>query len=95
MTVALFTKRGVITAEIPRIRSVLVIFEPIILPSAMPELPRRPAMVLITSSGMEVPKATTVKPITKEEMPNFLATEDDPSTSISAPLSKKINPTRR
>ncbi len=79
-------------AEIPRIRSVFEIFDPIILPNAIPELPFMLASILTTNSGAEVPKATIVRPITKEEMPYFRAIEDDPSIITSAPLIKNTKP---
>jgi len=37
-------------------------FEPITLPSAMSPWPRSPALMPTTSSGAEVPSATTVRP---------------------------------
>lgn len=92
LTVCLFTTNGAITADVPRIKRVLVILDPIMFPRAIPVLPRKLAKALTINSGADVPKATTVKPITKVEILNFLATEEDPSTTISAPLIKKINP---
>ena len=67
-------------------------FDPIIFPKAMSELPLMLAKVLTINSGIEVPKATIVKPITKVEMPYFLAIDDEPSISMSAPFNKKMKP---
>lgn len=91
-TVLFLTARGKIIAETPRIKRVLEIFDPIILPRAIPVDSFQAAIELTISSGADVPKATIVKPMTKFDRPNFLAIEDDPSTKISAPLTKKTNP---
>jgi len=92
LIVACFTTSGAISAATPKIRRELDIFEPIILPRAMPVLPLMLAITLTTSSGAEVPKATTVKPIKKAETPNRLAIDDEPSTMISAPLMRNTKP---
>ncbi len=70
----------------PRINRILVIFEPIILLIANSVAPWALEKILIKSSGMEVPNATIVIPMTKDDMPYFLAIEDEPSTKRSAPL---------
>ena len=49
--------------------------------------------IFTTNSGIEVPNATTVKPMTKSDMPKRLAMADAPSTRKSAPLTKAIKPT--
>ena len=64
---------------------------PTTLPTAMPEEPDKAACKLVTSSGDEVPKPTSVSPITMGDRPNPLATETDPRTSISPP---RTSPTR-
>ncbi|OPY22607.1 MAG: hypothetical protein A4E23_00716 [Methanomethylovorans sp. PtaU1.Bin073] len=43
---------------------------------------------------MEVPNATTVNPITNDEIPKCLARADAPSTNQSAPLYKNARPIR-
>lgn len=53
----------------PRINRTLKTFEPRTLPMAMPLLPFLAATTLVASSGMEVPIATTVKPITASLTP--------------------------
>ena len=44
---------------------------------------------------MDVPKATTVKPIAKLDIPYFFAAEDAPLTRKSAPFIRMANPTKR
>jgi hypothetical protein len=48
--------------------------------------------MLTNNSGVEVPKATTVRPIAIEEILNFLATEEAPFTRKSAPFIRITNP---
>lgn len=47
------------------------------------------------SSGMEVPKATIVRPMTRLEMPSFFAREEAPRTRISAQPIKIARPNIR
>lgn len=61
----------------------------------MPVAPLRLELTLTTSSGAEVPKATMVSPMMISEIQNFFATEEEPSTSISAPLMRKTKPIRK
>jgi len=68
------------TLVIPSMRRILAIFEPTILPRAMSGFHLRLAKTLTASSGREVPNATTVRPMTRLEIPNFLAIEADPET---------------
>jgi hypothetical protein len=49
-------------------------------------------MAFTTSSGAEVPMATTVKPITISETLNLLARDEAPSTRKSAPFMSNANP---
>jgi hypothetical protein len=55
------------------------------LPIAIPALPFIDDMTLITSSGAEVPNATTVSPITRSVMPQLLASDEAPSVRKLAP----------
>ena len=66
---ALMTK-GSRTALTPRMRAMLAILEPIMLPMARASSPTRTAKKLRTNSGIEVPIATTVRPMTMGRMPN-------------------------
>jgi hypothetical protein len=50
---------------------------------------------LTISSGIEVPKATTVRPMAKLEIPYFLAADDAPLTRKSAPFIKIPNPSSK
>jgi len=50
------------------------------------------AIILTNSSGDEVPKATTVRPITKSEIFSLLAIEEEPSTRKSAPFISRTKP---
>ena len=48
-----------------------------------------------TNSGMDVPNATMVRPMTRSVTPKRLASLDAPSTSQSAPLTKSTKPTTK
>jgi len=48
-------------------------------------------IIFTTNSGALVPNATIVKPITSEEIQNFLATDEAQSTNISAHLISIVN----
>jgi hypothetical protein len=50
---------------------------------------------LTISSGIEVPNATIVRPITRLEIPNFFAREEAPRTRISAQPIKIARPNMR
>jgi hypothetical protein len=71
-------------AEIPNISSILAIFDPTTLPKAIAVLPDKALVTETTSSGVDVPNATTVNPITIGLIFSFRATADAPSTSKSA-----------
>jgi hypothetical protein len=47
---------------------------------------------LTINSGAEVPKATMVKPITIDDIFNFLAMDDEPSTNRFAPEIRSTKP---
>ena len=86
------TVRGNIRPENPKTSKVLDILLPIMFPNTISLCPSILENILITSSGTEVPKATTVNPITISEIASFLANEEDPLTSKSAPLTSNIKP---
>ncbi len=65
---------------------------PTILPMAIAAFPWRLALRLTNNSGVEVPKATTVSPITRSETCNRRARDEAPSTSQPAPAKRSINP---
>jgi hypothetical protein len=65
---------------------------PTTLPTAIMLFPWMEEMRLTTSSGAEVPKATTVKPMTIGVTPMLRARLEDPFTSHSAPKYSSTNP---
>jgi len=75
--------------------STFAIFEPITFPTAISELPSIAAIILTTSSGSEVPNATTVNPITNGGMPRRAAILTPPLTIHSAPKYSMVEPTAR
>ena len=83
--VVLFMFRGTKMAVIPRIANILKMLLPNILPSANAELPFIDDTVLTTNSGVEVPNATTVRPMTMADIFSLCARAAPPSTSILAP----------
>ncbi len=81
-------------AAAPRIRRILKICEPIILPIAMSELPLRAAEMEVTNSGKLVLKATMVRLIKRSLMPKKRAISSVPSTTQSAPIFKATMPSK-
>lgn len=80
-TVLLCTVSGKIMEETPRIIRILKILLPTALPMAISVFPLIDAKIFTASSGLEVPKATTVKPITRSLTFHDLASDEAPSTS--------------
>ena len=76
---------GLNNADMPKIREILQILLPITFPTAIMLFPFMEETRLTTNSGVDVPKATTVRPITTGVTPRLLARLDDPLTSHSAP----------
>ncbi len=74
-----------ISAAIPRINPTLAMLLPKTLPSTKSVLPFHAAVAQATISGIEVPKATTVRPITNGDTWSAAATREAPRTSHSAP----------
>ncbi len=81
----IWTRIGRIRAAIPRIRAMFATFEPTTLPIAMSPLCRTEATTPTSSSGIEVPMATTVSPMTSALTPRLRASRDAPRISTSAP----------
>lgn len=54
--------------------------EPTTLPTAMPGAPTSAACTLVVSSGVEAPKATSVRPINSGDMPGAAASDAAPRT---------------
>ena len=65
---------------------------PTMLPMAIPLAPDRAALMATTSSGAEVPNATTVRPIRMEGMPNLSARATAPLTNKSPQKSRITKP---
>ncbi len=76
------TTIGKISIVIASTNAILAMLEPTILPTATSECPSTTDCKLTKSSGADVPKETTVIPITSGEISNFLAIP-------TAPLTKK------
>ena len=77
---------GRITAVPPRIKPRLNIFDPITLPILISDCPEKAALMVTANSGADVPKATTVSPITKSDTCSVWAISAAESTSQSAPF---------
>ena len=86
---------GKITDEIPSITKILKILLPMILPNAISVLFARLALKFTKNSGIDVPKATTVNPITKSETRSLLAKDEAPSTRKCAPKIRSKKPTTK
>ena len=67
-------------------------FDPTMLPTAMPGEPASEACTLVTSSGVEVPKPTSVSPISSGETPIRSAICTAPRTSPSPPRASRTSP---
>jgi hypothetical protein len=86
------TNSGAMMDESPRIKRILKILLPKTLPSAMSAWPAMDDLMLTASSGELVPKATTVSPIIRGEIPSPEAIFEAPRTKISAPTIRKTSP---
>lgn len=73
-------------------RAMFAMFDPITLPSAISGCPVIAESRLTISSGAEVPKATTVSPITRGEILNRPAIAELPLTRISPLYNKSAIP---
>ena len=94
-TVLFFTTIGMITPAIPRISTVFMILLPMTFPKTISPTPFHEAIMFTTTSGIDVPKATIVMPITSEDTRILTANEEAPLTRKSAPTTRSTNPTRR
>ncbi|RIH74188.1 hypothetical protein Mcate_02812 [Meiothermus taiwanensis] len=95
-----WARMGATRAVTPRMKRIFRVLEPTTLPMAMAGLPERAAARLAASSGLLVPKATTVRPTTMVLMPQlrasitaFLTSDSPPKYSSTTPLaiSNKFN----
>ncbi len=94
-TVSFLILMGRITAAIPTNRRTLIILLPMTLPRRMSVLPLISDEKETASSGAPVPNATMVRPIKSLLTLKLAATDEAPSTSQSAPLMRRRNPTIR
>ena len=81
-----FVLIGVIIDAIPVIANKLKRLEPKIAPKTKFICPLRAATIDVTTSGIDVPNATTVRPIIVWETPNKPAVITAPLTKICAPI---------
>ena len=86
------TSSGFRIAVMPRIENTLKILEPMMLPMEMSISFLMEAAREVANSGTLVPKATTVRPITKGEILNVAASRAAPRTSNSPPKTSTIRP---
>jgi len=79
------TRRGRNSAARARISPTFAMLLPTTFPTARSGVPLRAARRLTASSGADVPKATSVSPITSRETPSPSARRAEPRTKPSAP----------
>ncbi len=83
---------GNINEVLPSTKPTFAIFDPTTFPIAMVDEFDKTALRLITNSGKDVPNATTVSPITKEDSFNRFAKKTALLTNQSAPKNKNAPP---
>ena len=91
-TILLSNFNGLIKVVIPITNKKLHIQLPIALPIIKSECPFIADVIVINTSGSDVPSATIVKPISISDRPNLLAILVAALTNKSAPLINKTNP---
>ena len=77
----------------PKTIQMLKMLLPMILPTRSSVSPRLAALIVVMSSGSEVPNATTVRAIIRSEMPMALAMVEAEFTTSSAPPTTPARPT--
>ena len=90
--VARRTAIGATMAVMPTIMRMLKMLLPTTLPIDNSALPSRAESTLTDNSGVEVPKATTVRPMTIDEIRKRLASDEAPSVRKSAPKRIRASP---
>ena len=78
----------------PRTMQMLKILLPIMLPTRSSVSPFLAALIVVMSSGSEVPKAITVRAIMRSEIPMAVAMFDAEVTTSSLPPTTPTSPTR-
>ncbi len=86
------TFNATISPDMPKIMNRLKLLLPMMLPKTISFKPSYAANVFTTSSGAEVPNATTVNPIASSETLKRFASAEAPATNQSAPFISSINP---
>ncbi len=86
--------RGVMVADVPRMRNVLNRLEPTTLPIAMSAFFLRAATIEVANSGREVPTETTVRPMILSVIPMDWAMLTAPVTSSRPPPVNPASPSR-
>ena len=81
------------SAETPRMSSMFAMLLPTTFPIERSAEPVAAEVAETASSGMDVPNATTVSPMTSGDTRHFSATPAAPSTKKSAPLTRSTSPT--
>ena len=85
---------GLMTPVRPMTSKMLNTLDPNTFPMAIPLLPLRAATTLVANSGIDVPIATTVRPMTASLTPRAAATFVAPSTNTLLPSTRQASPTR-
>ena len=78
----------------PRTIQILKMLLPMMFPTRSSVSPRLAALMVVISSGREVPKATMESAMMRSEMPMARAIVEAESTTSSAPPTTPIRPTR-
>ena len=92
VTICFDMGRGATSAVAPATPKILNRLDPATLPNPTTAWPRQAAAMVVASSGNEVPKAKSVRPMTSSETPHILAIETPPSISNSAPMNSPKGP---
>ena len=93
LTVCFITLIGATIAATPTMSISLNTLLPTTVPTAISAVPLSADTKLTQNSGIDVPRATTVRPITIWGTPSFEAIPTEPSVSRSAPQSTTATPT--
>lgn len=90
--ICFFITSGFIAALIPNTSAMFMTLLPIIFPMDIPNDPLRAATRLTSNSGVEVAKATMVRPTITGLTANMMAVDAAPSTSSVDPIPSRANP---
>ena len=90
----MFTVKGDAISATPRMRVVFMKPLPTMLPSARSKCPFRAELTLVANSGMLVPKATIVAPMTIRGTPMLSAISEEDSTIKNAVVMTTLAPAK-